>query len=195
MSRNPARGLVLALGVIALATACGKGAAEQALQAASSALDQARPEIQKYVPGELSALSTEMSKAKAAFDKGDYKRALAAGQAVVPKIQAALEAARKKKDELVAAFDQLKSTVPAMAGALKARLGKLAAAQKLPADLDQATVETAQANLETVGKSWTEAVSKFDSGDIVAAMTQADDVKTKVEEMAKAFLPAAPVKK
>lgn len=195
MSRNPMRGLALALGVMALAAACGKGAAEQALQAANSALDQARPEIEKYVPGELTAITTEMSKAKAAFDKGDYKRALAAGQGVVAKVQSAVEAATKKKDELVAAFGQLESTLPGLVDSLKVRLQKLARTQTLPAGLDQATVETAQANLETVSKSWTDAMSKFDAGDVVAAMTQASDVKTKVEEMAKAFLPAAPGKK
>ena len=56
-------------------------------------------------------------------------------------------------------------------------------------------METAQANLETVSQSWTDAMAKFDAGDIVSAMTQATDVKIKVEEMAKAFLPAAPGKK
>jgi HAMP domain-containing protein len=195
MSRIPTRGLVLALGLLALATACGKGAAEQALSAASSALDQARPEIEKYVPGELTAITSAMSKARAAFDKGDYKGALAAGQGVVGKVQAALEAAKKRKDELVAAFGQLRSTLPAMVDALKGRLGALASAKTLPAGLDKETVETAQANLETVGRSWSDAMSKFDSGDIVTAMTQANDVKTKVEEMAKAFLPAAPAHK
>ncbi len=195
MSRTPARGLALALGVMALAAACGKGAAEQALATATSALDQAKPEIEKYVPGEMKAITGEMSKAKAAFDKGDYKGALAAGQALVPKIQTALEAATKKKDELLAAFGALRTSLPAMVDALRARLGKLAAAQTMPAGLDKSTVETAQANLETVGKTWTDAMSKFDSGDIVIAMTQANDVKTKVEEMAKAFLPAAPARK
>lgn len=195
MSRNPAQTLVLALGLVALAAACGKGAAEQALSAANSALDQAKPEIEKYVPGELKALSSEMSKAKAAFDKGDYKGALAAGQGVAAQVQAALQAAQKKKDELVAAFGELQSTLPALVESLKKRLATLARAQTLPAGLDQATVETAQANLETVSQAWTDAMAKFEAGDIVTAMTQANDVKLKVEEMAKAFLPATPGKK
>lgn len=190
MSRNPALTLVLALGAIALAAACGKGAAEQALSAAHSALEQARPEVEKYVPGDWKALSSEMSKAKAAFDKGDYKAALSAGQAVAAKVQAAMEAAQKKKDELVAAFDELRGSVPGLIDALKARLSKLAGSSQLPAGLDLATVETAQANLDTVSRMWADAVAKFDAGDIVTAMTQASDVKTQVEEMAKAFLPA-----
>ena len=169
MSRNPARPSSWPWASSPSPRPAARAPPSRPCSAANAALDQAKPEIEKYVPGELKALTSEMSKAKAAFDKGDYKRALAAGQAVVPKVQAALEAARKKKDELVAAFDQLKDTLPALVDALKARLWrKLARAQTLPAGLDQATVETAQANLETVSKSWTEAMAKFDSGDIVS---------------------------
>jgi len=195
LSRRPALRLALSLGVAALAAGCGKGAAEQALASASSALDQARPEIERYVPDDLKAISGDMSKAEAAFDRGDYKGALAAGQSLLPRVHAALEAANRKKDELVAAFTQLRSSLPARMDALKERLGQLARAQTLPDGLDQSTVATAQENLETVGKAWTQALSKFDSGDIVTAVTQASDVKTKVEEMAKAFLPASRARK
>lgn len=180
----------LPLCVLALAAACGKGPAEQALAAASSAFDQARPELEQYVPDDLKSISDELSKAKGAFDRGDYKRALSFGQSVLLKVQGALEGARRKKDELVAAFTQLKASLPARVDSLRRRLGELARATSLPADLDQATVETAQANLETVGKAWSEALSKFDSGDVVNAVTQANDVRVQVEEMAKAFLPA-----
>ena len=182
-----------ALGVVCAAlvvVACGKGGAEQALAAASAAVEQARPEIEKYVPGELKQISDGLGATKASFDKGDYKRALASAQALLSKVQAAAEAARKKKDELVASFGQLKASLPAMVESLKGRLAKLATAQTLPADLDKETVETAQANLASVTTTWTDALAKFDSGDVIAAVTKANDVKTKVEEMAKVFLPA-----
>jgi len=179
-----------------LALGCGKGAADRAIAAASTALDQAKPDLERYVPDELTALSDSLSSAKAAFDKGDYKGALASGQALLGRIQAAAEAARKRKDELMASFNQLKDGLPGMVAALKSRLTKLASATTLPAGLDQATVATAQANLESATQGWTEALSKFDQGDVVAAVSRANDVKTRVEEMAKAFLPSpAPAKK
>ena len=190
MIRTPSR-VLAALCVAALfSAACGKGAAEQAIAAASAAFEQAKPDVEKYVPGEFKQISDGLARTKTAFDKSDYKGALASAQALLPKIQAALEAAKKKKDELMASFSQLKANLPAMVDALKRRLTELAASNKLPADLDKETVEAAQANLGTVTTSWTEALSKFDSGDVTAAVTQANDVKNKVEEMATVFLPA-----
>jgi hypothetical protein len=46
-----------------------------------------------------------------------------------------------------------------------------------------------------VAKAWTDAVARFDSGDLPAAVGQANEVKTQLEEMAKAFLPATSAKK
>jgi len=181
-----------ALGLVCAATllaSCGRGAAEQALAAASAALDQAKPEIEKYVPGDLKSISDGLARARTAFDKSDYKGALASAQALMPKIQAALGEANEKKGELVASFNQLKGSLPARADSLGRRLAQLAAASTLPSDLDRETVETAQANLESVRKVWTEAVSRFDSGDVMAAVAEANDAKIKVEEMARVFLP------
>jgi len=192
MTRTTNGVLALAVaGVAFLAVACGKGAAEQALAAAGTALEQATPDIQKYLPGELKALTDGMASTKAAFEKGDYSAALTSAQGLLPKIQAAVAAAGKKKDELMAAFNSLKGSLPATVQSLTGRLGQLASAKSLPKGLDQATVEAAQANLGTVTQSWTDALAKFESGDIVTAVTQANDVKTKVEELAKVFLPAA----
>jgi len=182
------------LGVVCAAVlfagACGKGAAEQAIAAASAAFEQAKPEVEKYLPGDFKQISDGLARTRAACDKGDYKGALASAQALLPKIQVALEAAKKRKDELVASFDQRKASLPGLVDSLKRRLTQLAAAKTLPADLDKETVETAQANLGTVTTAWTEALSKFDSGEVIAAVTAANDVKTKVEEMAQVFLPA-----
>lgn len=191
MTRTATRVLALAVACTAVVSfACGKGAAEQALGAASKALEEATPDVQKYVPSELKALTEGMARSKAAFDRGEYKRALASAQALLPKIQAAVEAAQKQKDELVAAFDSLKSSLPTQVQSLTGRLARLASAKSLPPGLDQATVETAQANLGTVTRSWTDALAKFDQGDIVTAVNQARDVKTQVDELAKVFLPA-----
>ncbi len=190
MMLAPSRVLGVVCAAVLFAGACGKGAAEQAIAAASAAFEQAKPEVEKYVPGDFKQISDGLARTRAAFDKGDYKGALASAQALLPKIQVALEAAKKRKDELVASFDQRKASLPGLVDSLKRRLTQLAAAKTLPADLDKETVETAQANLGTVTTAWTEALSKFDSGEVIAAVTAANDVKTKVEEMAQVFLPA-----
>ena len=187
--RTPLRALAVA-SLALFALACGKGAAEQALVAASAAVEQAKPDVERYLPDELKQMNDGLRAAKTSFDRGDYKRALASAQALLPRVQGALEAARKKKDEAAATFDQLKQSVPALVDALTRRLAQLAAAPTLPADLDLQTVQTAQANLGTVTAAWTDALSKFESGDVLAAVTKASDVKAKADEMASVFLPA-----
>jgi hypothetical protein len=194
MTGTPVRAFAVVCGAILFASACGKSAAEQALAAASVACDQAKPAIEKYVPGNFKPISDSLAHARAAFERGDYKGALASAQALMPRIQAALDAANQKKDELVASFRQLQGSLPAQVDSLKRRLAQLAAASTLPADLDRETVETAKANLDSVSKAWAEALSRFDSGDVVGAVAQANDVKTKVEEMARVF-GTAPAKK
>ena len=179
------------VGVALFAVACGKGAAEQALAAASAAYEQAKPEIEKYVPGDLKEITDGLRAAKTSFERGEYKRTLASAQALLPKVEAAAAAASQKKDELLATFAELKTSLPARVDSLKRRLTQLAAAQKLPSDLDQETVRTAQDNLGSLGAAWTDALARFDSGDVVGAVTKATDVKAKVEEMAKVFLPAS----
>ena len=111
--RNLSRVLPILL-LSALASACGKAPAEQALKAADAALAAARPEVEKYVPAEWQAFSGAATAAKAQFDQGDYKEALASAQALVPKIQAAVIAAENKKKELMTAFEAMKGSLPGM---------------------------------------------------------------------------------
>lgn len=177
---------------VAGAIACGRGPAEQAVNAANEALAQVRPEIEKYAPDELKALTRSVATVKAEIDRGSYKAALASARALRERIEAGAATARKNKDDLAASFGQLRTAVPARMGALENRLTKLAAASTLPADLDQATVEAARANLESVTRNWTEAQSKFDEGNLTAAVAQGNGVKTRVEEMAEVFLAPAP---
>jgi DNA repair exonuclease SbcCD ATPase subunit len=191
MNRTLPHALVVSvLGTALLAAACGKGAAEKALSAADAAFEQAKPEIEKYVPEELKALSREVRAARAAFDKGDYEGALASAQALQPQIQAALEAARKKKEELQAAFERLKASLPDLLASLEKRLSALARAATLPAGLDLATVETAQANLATLAANWEKAAKSFEAGDVLAAVGQGNEVKTALDEMSRLFLPS-----
>jgi hypothetical protein len=141
------------------------------------------------VPDQLKAITDSLAKARADFDKGDYKRALAVAQELVPRVGAALEAATRKKDELIAAFKQFEQTLPQMLAALEARLTRLAKMTTLPSDLDQATVEAATSNLESVTAGWKKASESFDAGDVIAAVKQGAEVRTALEEMTRAFIP------
>lgn len=187
--RSHGRGLLLAL-ACALAAACGKAPAEQAVKAAEAALEAAKPELQKYVPAQLQDLSGALSHARAEFEKGEYKQALASAQQLLAQIGPAVEAARKKKEQLMAAFEELKLRLPATLKALKTRLAALGAMKRLPAGLDKAKLAAGQSDLGSVGQSWNEALAHFDRGDMIQAVDGAMRVKAKLEELTQSFQPA-----
>jgi hypothetical protein len=175
---------------VLLAAACGRGPAEEALKAAEAALDAARPAVEKYVPAEMKALTDAAATARAQLKRGNYKAALAAAASLEAKAKAASEAARKKKDELQASFAALEKSLPGEVQALRTRLAALARGAAASADMDQETVETARANLDRLAQSWDEARQKLGRDDVVQAVEQAEKVKSQLEEMARAFLPA-----
>jgi len=180
----------LVAAVVLLAAACGRGPAEEALKAAEASLDAARPAVEKYVPAEMKALTDAAATARAQLKRGNYKAALAAAESLDAKAKAASEAALKKKDELRATFAGLEASLPGQVQALRARLAALARGAASSADMDQETVETARANLDRLAQSWDEARAKLGKDDVVQAVEQAEKVKSQLEEMARAFLPA-----
>lgn len=192
--RNLVRGLAV-VAVCALAAACSKAPAEQALKAADAALEAARPEVEKYVPAEFGQLTSAASAAKAQFEKGDYAEALKSAQDLMPKIQAAVAAAKAKKDELVASFNQMKDSLPGMVQGLTARVTELAAMKKLPKGIEKSAVTAAQADLGDVTKGWSDALASFGKGDVIQAVDAATKIKAKVEEMSKSLAPPAPAGK
>jgi hypothetical protein len=117
---------------------------------------------------------------------------LKSAQDLLPRIQAAVAAAKAKKDELMASFNQMKDSLPGMVEGLTARVTELAAMKKLPKGIDKAAVTAAQAELGDVTKGWGDALATFGRGDVVQAVEAATKVKTKVEEMTRALAPPAP---
>jgi len=182
-----------ALAALVLSVACDKAPAQAALTAANQALEAARPEIEKYVPGEFKSLTEAAQAAQEKFTQGDYKAALAAAQEIPAKVQAALEAAKKKKDELVQAWNSIQGSLPAMVDAFKARVAAFAAMKKLPKGIDPATVDAAKTQLTGITDAWKKASSAFDGGDIANAVAKATALKGQVEA-AMVSLPAPAAK-
>ncbi len=177
--------------LFALASACGKAPAEQALKAADAALEAARPEAQKYVPAEWQVLSGVAAAAKAQFDQGNYKEALALAQTLPAKSQAAVIAAQNKKKALMAGFDAMKDRLPGMVDVLSKQLAAYAAMKKLPAGIDKGAVAAAQAELPSVTQNWANALTAFDAGDVIQALDNAIQARTRLDELSKTFLPTA----
>jgi hypothetical protein len=178
---------IAALAVVSLAlfaTSCNKGPAQAALAVADQALAAATPEIQKYVPEELGALTSSAQAARSELEKGNYTEALKAAQALPAQIQAALAAATVKKDQMVAAWNDLSGSLPGLVEAITGKLAGLAAAKALPKGMTKDMLATAQTDLGSVTQAWTEATAAFQGGDIPKALKTAQDVKTKADALA-----------
>jgi hypothetical protein len=166
-----------------VAVACGKGPAQEALNAANAAVEGARAEGAKFVPDQFKSLSDAAADAKAKFDAGDYKAALDGAQAVTSQAAAVLQAAGAKKTEVMAAWKAMEMSLPAMVGEISKKVMELAAAKKLPAGMDKAALDGAKTALEGATAAWTEAGAAFQNGDVMAAVTKAAQVKTTAEEL------------
>lgn len=178
---------------VALVACSQKGPAEAALAAATAAVDGVKADAGKYVPDQAKSLMASLTAAKESFDKGDYKAALDAAQAIPAKVKDVATAVAAKKDELTKAWTAMAGSVPAMIDQIKAKLDGYAAMKKLPKEFDKAKLEAAQANLASIQKATTEASDTFKAGNLTDAVAKGKAVKAQVEEaMAALGLSAAP---
>jgi hypothetical protein len=179
-----------------VAVACNKGPAEEALAEADQALAAAKPDLEKYVPEELAPITSAAQQARALLDQGRYTDALKAAQGLPSKIRAAKAAAAAKHEQLVAAWNELSGSVPKLVKGVTARVAELVAARKLPRGMDEAGFATAQADLGSATRAWTEATAAFQGGDLPKAVETARDAKAKAEALAgmlgPTVVPAAP---
>jgi len=184
--RNALKALpvVLVCGLTFSALGCNKAPAQAALAAVDQAFTAAKPELEKYVPQEAKSLGDAVQDARAKFEAGQYTEVLAAAKDLTPKIAVAVEAAGKKKSDMVKAFGEMQASVPALVASLTAKAAELAKAKKLPAGLDKAKLESAQTEIINVNQSWTEIAAAFDKGDIAGSLQKAQGVKAKAEELA-----------
>ncbi len=178
--KNVLKLTALALCCVALVACSQKGPAEAALNTAQAAVDGVKADAAKYVPDQAKALLSSMTAAREAFDKGDYKAALAAAQAIPAKAQDAATAVAAKKDELTKTWTSLSASVPAMVEQVKAKVDSLAAMKKLPKGMDKAKVEAAKTELADIQKTWGEASDAFKAGNLMDAAAKGNAVKAKV---------------
>ena len=89
-----------------------------------------------------------------------------------------------KKDQLVAAWNELSGSLPGLVEAITGKLAGLAAAKALPKGMTQDMLATAQTDLGSVTRAWTEATAAFQGGDIPKALKTAQDVKAKADALA-----------
>ncbi|HEY7202696.1 MAG TPA: hypothetical protein VIA61_00270 [Methylomirabilota bacterium] len=174
--------VVVASLLLASCESADKAPAAAAISAAQSALDAIRGEAAKYVPSQVSAVESAIASAKAAFDKNDYKAALAGAQDAAAKAKDLAAAATAKKAELTKTWEDMSGGLPKMAEAIKSRVDILSQSKKLPAGLDKDKLEAAKAGLASLNQSWTEATDAAKAGNMSDAIAKGQAAKAKAVE-------------
>jgi hypothetical protein len=178
---------IAALAVVSLALlagACNKGPAEAAIKEADQALAAATPEIEKYAPAELSALTSALQAARSQLEQGNYTDALKAAQGMPARIHAALAATAVQKGKLVEAWNELAGSVPGEVQAITGKLSGIVEGGALPKGMTRETLASAQTDLDSVTRAWSEASAAFQGGDVPKALRTAQDVKAKADALA-----------
>jgi acetylornithine deacetylase/succinyl-diaminopimelate desuccinylase-like protein len=185
--RQRTRGIagIALMSLALLALGCNKGPAEAALKAADEALAAARPEVQRYVPEELTSLDAAVQAARSELEKGNYTEALKAAQRLPERIQAAVDAAAERKAQLTATWTALTVGLPGLVQSITEKVTALAAARSLPKGMTKDALASARADLESVSEAWTAATAAFQGGDIPRAVETAQDVKGRAEALAR----------
>ncbi len=178
--KNALKLTALVLCCVALVACSQKGPAEAALNTAQAAVDGVKADAAMYAPDQAKALLASMTGAREAFDKGDYKAALAAAQAIPAKAQEAATAVAAKKDELTKAWTELSASVPGMVEQVKTKVDALAAMKKLPKGMDRTKVEASKTELAEIEKAWGEATDAFKAGNLTDAVAKGKAVKARV---------------
>jgi hypothetical protein len=174
-----------------LVVACNRGPAEDALAVADQALAAARPELERYAPGELDKLGAAARQVRAQLDRGQCTEALKAAMALPSRIQVAVAVAAAKKEQLLAAWDELSARLPRTLEGLAARTADLEAARKVPRGLDEAGFAAAKADVASLSRTWTEATAAFERGDVPGAVEAAREVEAKAAALAAMLGPTA----
>ncbi len=177
--------LLAAAALVVIATGCAsqKAPAEAAIASAETAFNAVQAEAVTYVPDQAKEISDAIAAAKDAVAKGDYQAALTSAQALPAKITDLTAAVTAKKTELTATWTGLSTSLPKMVEAIQSRIGMLSKSKKLPAGLDKAKFEEAQAGLTTCTSTWTEATTAFGAGNLTDAVAKAETVKAKAAEV------------
>jgi hypothetical protein len=174
--------VVVVVMICALLVACGskeKPLAQQAIKTAEEALNSVKTEAMKYVPDQVKSVEDAIKAAKASFDKGDYPAALNAAKDLPAKAKDLAKAAADKKAELTKKWEELSVNLPKMVEAIKSRVGILSQSKKLPAGIDQATLDGAKSGLASINEIWTQAADAFKGGNLTDALAKASAVKEK----------------
>jgi hypothetical protein len=179
------------LSAVTLAACSGqKVPAEKLIAEIQSTVTAASDEAAKYIPDQLVDVQTKLSALKASFEKKDYAAVVTGAPAVLGAAQSLATDAATKKDEVLKALNDkwtaLAGSVPGYMTAIQNRIDFLSkkSNKKAAAGID---LDGAKSGLSETMSLWSKAQAAFAGGNMDEAVTTAQDVKKKTEELAAAL--------
>ena len=182
------RFIALVLAAFAIAGCANKMApAQKAIADIEAAVAAAGEDATKYIPDQVQAVNDQVANLKAMFDKKDYKGVLAAAPALLTQAQGLTSEAAAKKTEMMDTYagewSTLSSSVPEAVAAIQSRVDVLSKSKKLPAGMDAATLDSVKTSLAEANTMWSQATEAQAAGDLEQAVTLAQQVKTRTDEL------------
>ncbi len=179
---------IAVLGLVTLTLAgCAQRSAENAIGQAEKTIAGMQAEAEKVAPNELKALVDSVAAMKARVAAGDHSGALM-GARTVGTMARDLEAnLAGRKEQLTTSFNAASAEIPKQIETVTARITELAGMRRLPAGIDPAGLSALKDEAATWGATWTAASDAFKAGNLAAALTQANQLKTRLAVAVKAL--------
>ncbi len=177
----------------AFAVACSsdKEPAQAAVNGLESAIDAAKPDIERFAADRMAAVDEGLKAAKAKLDDENYAGAMADVQGTTNTLTAAAEVAAARKSQLSTDWATF-AGMPAMIGQIKGKVEELDGMRRLPRGMTKSSVDGAKSSLDSASELWDDAEDAHDKGDLVVAVAKAREAKPIVESLMKTLgLPAA----
>jgi entry exclusion lipoprotein TrbK len=164
--------------------------AQQAVNAAETALTNIRDAANHYAPEQLQAVDAQLNSAKDSLAKGDYKAVLAGmpalnaaikdlGDTATAKQQAADAANAKAKDD----WGPMSTDVPKMVDAISSRVDILSKSHHLPKGVTKDSLAAARSAVDSMKSAWGDASNAATSGDYATAVSKGQGVREQASQV------------
>jgi hypothetical protein len=177
--------------IVLLACACAtqKDPAQEALDAATSAVNNAMtPDADKYAPKEVTALQAKLADLKAKFDMKNYAGVILGRPDVVAAAAELTQTAATSRDaeskRLTAQWSDTSTSLPKSFDTVQSRIDELSKSKRPPKNVD---LQTARGDLADAESKWNEAKVDYQNGKVTDALAASQTVKSQVDAAAAAI--------
>jgi hypothetical protein len=175
--------------LLACACATQMDPAQEALEAASSAVNSAlTPDADKYAPKEVTALQAKLADLKAKFDMKNYAGVIlgrpdveAAAAELTQTVATSRDAESKR---LTAQWSDISTSLPKSFDTVESRIDELSKSKRPPKNVD---LQTARSDLADAESKWSEAKVDYQNGKVTDALASSQAVKSQVDAAAAAI--------